>query len=58
MFWRLTPLEAYGNLPEPEIDNEVKTPKGRQQKRGANTPLTNEIVKKTNMGPTPENSQI
>lgn len=51
-------MEAYGDLPKPEIDTEIKTPEGRQMKRGATTPLTNDKEKKQNMGSTPENISI
>ena len=58
IYWRTTPLEAYGSLPDPEIDKESRTPEGRNNKRGANSPLTNEISKRTNMGSTPESIEI
>ena len=58
MFWRVTPIEAYGQLPPPDIDTELKTPEGRKQKRSANTPLSNEVTKKTNMGSTPVTNEI
>ena len=58
MFWRSTPNEAYGQLPEPETEYVLKTPEGRQNKRGANTPLDSEVSKKTNLGSTPEDITV
>ena len=58
LYWRSTPNEAYGQIPEAEIDNVTKTPEGRHQKRGANTPLNSEVTKKSNLGSTPEESVI
>ena len=54
MYWRTTPIEEYGELPAAELNHEIKTPEGRQTKRGANTPLTSENVKRNNMGMSPE----
>ena len=54
IYWRSTPNEAYGQLPEAEIDQITKTPEGRNKKREANSPLISEVTKKTNLGSNPE----
>ena len=54
LYWRNTPNEAFGQLPEAETDQLLKTPEGRMKKREANSPLNNEVAKKTNLGSNPE----
>ena len=54
LFWKITPLEAYGLLEPPQTTTILKTPEGRQSKREANSPLMSEVKKKPTLGLSPQ----